>query len=167
MVKSSKTNQSYGETMTKKLAEVGEFCPNEDCKVYGQIEDSHIVRYGKTAAGVQRYQCRVCGKGFTATKGTLFYRKQTPGKQIVETLAMLAEGMRISSISRVKGFKEDTILAWLREAADHAEEVEAVLMDTYQVNRAQIDGLWAYVGHKGQKGAMPKATKPGNSGGAP
>jgi transposase-like protein len=166
MVKSSKTNQSCGETMTQKLAEVGEFCPNEDCEVYGQIEDSHIVRDGKTAAGVQRYQCRVCGKSFTATKDTLFYRKQTPRQEIVETLALLAEGMRISSISRVKGFKEDTILEWLRQAAEHAEQVEAVLMDRYQVSQAQIDGLWAYVGHKGQKGDTPKAMTEANSGAA-
>jgi transposase-like protein len=152
--------------MTQQLSEVGEFCPNEDCEGYGQIEDSHIVRYGKTAAGVQRYQCRVCSKSFTATKGTLFYRKQTPRKEIVETLALLAEGVRISSVSRVKGFKEDTILEWLRQAAEHAEQIEAVLMDQYQVSQAQIDGLWAYVGHKGQKGATPKANNKASSGAA-
>ena len=152
--------------MTRELAEVGEFCPNEDCEIYGQVKDSQIVRYGKTAAGVQRYQCRVCGKSFTATKGTLFYRKQTPRREIVETLALLAEGMRISSISRVKGFKEDTILGWLREAAEHAEQIEAVLLDRYPVSQAQIDGLWAYVGHKGQKGNTPKATSGANSGAA-
>jgi hypothetical protein len=49
------------------------------------------VRYGKTAAGVQRYQCRVCGQSFTATKSPLFYRKQTQPKEIVETLALLGE----------------------------------------------------------------------------
>lgn len=152
--------------MTQELVEVGEFCPNEDCEVYGQVENSHIVRYGKTTAGVQRYQCRVCGKSFTATKGTLFYRKQTPRTEIVEVLALLAEGIRISSISRVKGFKEDTILSWLREAAEHAEQVEAILMDRYQVSQAQIDGLWAYVGHKGQKGGAPKVTNEANSGAA-
>jgi hypothetical protein len=74
-----------------------------------------------------------------------FYGKHTPRKDILESLAMLAEGMRISSISRVKGFKEDTILAWLREAAEYAAAVEAVLMHQYQVTKAQIDGLWAYV----------------------
>ena len=79
---------------------------------------------------------------------------------------MLAEGMRISSISRVKGFKEDTILRWLREAASYAEQVEAVLMDNYQVERAQIDGLWAYVGHKGQKKATPRVTGGAHSGAA-
>lgn len=99
--------------------------------VDGKINE--IVRYGKTAAGVQRYQCRDCGKSFTATKGTLIYRKQTPCQEIEETLALLAEGMRISSISRVKGVKEDTILSWLREAAEHAEPIEAVVLDRYRL----------------------------------
>lgn len=58
--------------MRQGLAEVGEFCPNKGCAVYEQDQNSHIVRYGKTAAGVKRYQCWVCGKRFTATKGTLF-----------------------------------------------------------------------------------------------
>ena len=79
---------------------------------------------------------------------------------------MLAEGMRISSISRVKGFKADTILGWLREAVEHAEQLEALLMKNYQVTQVQIDGLWAYVGHKGQKKAMPKAKSAASSGGA-
>jgi hypothetical protein len=60
-------------------------------------------------------------------RGTLFYRKHAPMKDILETLALLAEGVRISSLSRAKGFKEDTILRWLREAAQHAEAVEDVL----------------------------------------
>jgi hypothetical protein len=107
-----------------------------------------------------------CNSTFVETKGTLFYGKHTPRKDILETLALLAEGVRISSLSRAKGFKEDTILGWLREAAEHAEQVEAVLMDNYEVSQAQIDGLWAYVGHKGQKGATPKAKSAANSGAA-
>ena len=63
----------------------------------------------------------------------------------------MAEGSRISSLTRTKGFKEDTILAWLREAARHAEQIEAVLMQDFQITRGQLDALWAYVGHKGEK----------------
>jgi len=152
--------------MTSQLAEVGQFCPNEACEFYQDLKQARIIRYGKTAKGTQRYQCKHCGKTFVETKGTLFHGKHTPGKDILEALAMLAEGMRISSISRVKGFKEDTVLRWLREAASHAEQVEAVLMDNYQVQRAQIDGLWAYVGHKGRKKATPRATGGADSGAA-
>lgn len=66
-------------------------------------------------------------------------------------MALLAEGTRISTLSRVKGIKEDTILRWLREAARHADELEAVLMKDFQLKRAQLDGLWSYVGNKGEK----------------
>jgi hypothetical protein len=66
-------------------------------------------------------------------------------------LAFLAEGIRISSLSRVKGHKEDTILAWLRDAAAHAEAIEEVLLAKYEIERGQLDALWAYVGNKGEK----------------
>ena len=85
------------------------------------------------------------------TKGTLFYRRRTSADEIVEVLALLAEGERISSLVRVKGHKEETILEWLQEAAEHAEAVTAVLMADYQLTRGQIDGLWGYVGNKGEK----------------
>jgi transposase-like protein len=105
---------------------------------------------------VQRYQCKTCKRTFTETTGTILYRKRTPEHEILETLALLAEGSRISSLSRAKGHKEDTILAWLREAARHAEQLEEVLMADFRVKRGQLDGLWSYVGNKGEKKAMPK-----------
>lgn len=67
-------------------------------------------------------------------------------------MALLADGVRISAISRAKCIKEDIILDWLRDAARHAEAVEAVLLKDYRLKRTQIDALWSYVGHKGQKG---------------
>jgi len=66
-------------------------------------------------------------------------------------LAHIAEGNRISSLTRTTGHKEDTILEWLKEAAEHVKAIEAVLMADYQITRGQLDGLWAYVGNKGEK----------------
>jgi hypothetical protein len=82
-------------------------------------------------------------------------------------LALLAEGTRISSISRTKGIKEDTILAWLREAAEHAEAIEAVLLNDYQIGPSQIDGRWTYVGRKGKKTRSDNPTMTENIGGVP
>ena len=139
----------------EQLAKTGDFCPNEACPDYGKLQDDqpqqNIIKFGKTKKGVQRYRCKTCGKTFTETTGTILYRKRTDEHEILETLALLAEGNRISSLSRVKGFKEDTILAWLREAAQHAEAVEEVLMAEFKVKRGQLDALWAYVGNKGEK----------------
>jgi transposase-like protein len=138
----------------EKFAKTGDFCPNEACPNYGKLQtdqQQNIKKAGLTKAGVQRYQCKTCGKTFTETYGTIFYRKRTPEHEILETLALLAEGNRISSLSRVKGHKEDTILQWLREAAAHAEQVEEVLMAEFRVSRGQLDALWAYVRNKGEK----------------
>ena len=93
----------------------------------------------------------VTNETFTETTGTIFYRRRTSAKEIMETLALIAEGDRISSLSRVKGYKEDTILDWVKAAGEHAQVVEAVLLADYGLDRGQIDGLWSYVGHQGEK----------------
>ena len=148
----------------KRLASAGTFCPNEECHHHAKVDEGNLIKFGKSRQGVQRYHCKGCRTTFAATRGTLFYRKRTPLKDILETLALVAEGVRISSLSRAKGFKEDTILSWLREAARHAEAVEEVLLADYELSKAQVDGLWAYVRHKGQKGATKRARMPESSG---
>jgi transposase-like protein len=138
----------------EQFAKPGDFCPNEACPDYGKLQNGqqqNLEKFGYTRKGVQRYRCRTCRKTFTETTGTIFFRKRTPEHEILETLALLAEGSRISSLSRVKEHKEDTILAWLREAARHADQLEAVLMKDFKVQRGQLDALWAYVRNKGEK----------------
>jgi transposase-like protein len=133
------------------LASVGAFCPNPDCPVYGDTEAKTIIHHGKTRQGRQRFQCTVCKKTFNERHGTLFYNRKTAEKDILECLALLAEGVRISSISRSKGIKEDAILSFLRQAGHHVEQVEAILLHDYRISQVQIDGLWTYVGRKQEK----------------
>ncbi len=147
----------------KQFANVGDFCPNEACPQYGRLQEKqskrNIKKNGLTSGGVQRYQCRTCKQTFTATKGTIFYRRRTAASEILETLAFLAEGVRISTLSRVKGFKEDTILDWLTEAAAHVDVVEEILLANYQLKRGQLDAMWSYVGNKGEKRIIRKQTR--------
>jgi transposase-like protein len=137
------------------FAKPGDFCPNKACPDFGKLQDGqaqqNIIKTGHTRKGIQRYPCKTCRKTFTETSGTLFFRKRTSEHEILETLALLAEGSRISSLSRVKEHKEDTILQWLREAAQHTEALEEVLLKDFKVQRAQLDALWAYVRNKGEK----------------
>ena len=133
------------------LAPAGTFCPYPECPDYGQIGKGNLIQYGKSRQGQQRFQCKSCQRTFNERKGTLFYNRKTAVKDILECLALLAEGSRISSISRVKGIKEDTILSFLREAAQFAEQIEAILLNDYRIGPSQIDGLWTYVGRKGEK----------------
>jgi transposase-like protein len=133
------------------LVEAGAFCPNEECGSYQQMDKGNIIGYGKSRQGRQRYQCKECKRVFNEQIGTLFYRKQTAEKDIVESLAMLAEGMGLRATARVKGIKTDTLSAWLREAAAHAQQVEQVLLQDYELSASQIDALWTFVRRKGEK----------------
>ena len=137
-----------------KFAHVGDFCPNAAWVDHEKLQSKHqqnIIKFGKTNAGRQRFRCKTCGKTFTETKGTIFYRRHTPDDEIIETLALIAEGSRINSLARAKGHKEDTIIDWIRYAAKHAKAIEEVLLAGYHINRGQLDGLWSYVGNKGEK----------------
>lgn len=137
------------------LARTKEFCPNPACPDYGKLQSdqaqANLRKIGKTPRGVQRYQCKTCSKTFTETSGTIFYRKHAQADDILEVLALLAEGNRISSLTRVKGIKEDTILRWMREAAWHADALEGVLIENFHLEQAQLDGLWSFVRNKGEK----------------
>ncbi len=129
------------------LAQSVDFCPNPACSDYEEL-GGKIIRHGRTRAGVQRFKCLSCGRTFTATRGTIFYRRRTAEAEILECLALLAEGSRIS---RVKGHKEDTVAEWLLEAAGHIELIENILLSEFRVSRGQLDGLWFYVKNKGGK----------------
>lgn len=151
------------------LSPVGTCCPNPECPTYGHLPSpdspSALIKFGRTRQGRQRYRCRRCGQTFTDTKGTLFYRRRTPEGEILETLALLADGASLSSLARATGHKEDTIRGWLEDAGRHAEALEEVLLADYSVDRGQLDALWSFVRHKGEKKATPKPKQQGLSGG--
>jgi transposase-like protein len=152
------------------LAHTGDFCPNKECPEYGKVQNPgqrNIIKYGFTRSRRQRYRCETCKKCFIETTGTIFYHRRTPNDEILKALAFIAEGSRISSLTRVTGHKEDTILEWLRAAGKHAEEIDAILLSDYKISRGQIDGLWAFVENKGEKKAIQKQKKADNSGDQP
>jgi transposase-like protein len=153
-----------------KQAQVGDFCPNPDCDDYGKLQSedqTNIIKFGKTRAGRQRHKCKTCNRTFVETKGTIFYRRRTPEDEIIDTLTLIAEDSRISSLARAKGHTEETIIDWIRTAGQHAERVEEMLLAEHRIERGQLDGLWAYVRNKGEKKTTPKPTKPVSSGDPP
>jgi len=150
-----------------RLVSPGSFCWNPDCPDYGKVGLGNIVKFGQTKKGTQRYRCKTCGKTFVETKGTVFYGRHHSPETILECLAWLAERNSLAAIRRVKGIKEETILDWLREAAKHVEAIEALLLANYHLTRAQLDALWTYVGHKGEKGDIQRKRSGAPSGEGP
>ena len=149
---------------TPSLVAPSSFCWNPRCSHYGKVNLGNISKFGRTPAGIQRYQCNVCRQTFVETIGTVFYNRHRSQETIIECLALLAERNSLAAIHRVKGVKEETVVAWLRLAAQHVERIEAILLANYRLTRAQLDALWTYVGHKGEKGGARKRTSAAPSG---
>lgn len=142
--------------MNKELVPPSSFCWNQECTDYGKVNYGNIIKFGRTAKGTQRYCCKTCRKTFVENIGTVFYGRHHNQETILECLAMLAERNSLASIHRIKGIKEETVIDWLLEAAKHVEEIEALMLANYELTRVQLDAMWSYIGHRGEKGAILK-----------
>lgn len=140
----------------EKFAKPGDFCPNKACPDYSQLQISQSQEniFASLAEPETEYSAtsaRAVAIPLRPPPGRFSFVNGPPSTRSWKPWLCWRKVNRISSLSRAKGFKEDTILAWLRQAAHHAEQVEEVLMAEFKVKRGQLDALWAYVGHKGQK----------------
>ena len=146
------------------LAHPSSFCWNEKCADYGRLDAGNLRKFGFTRKGRQRWQCATCKKVFAETKGTVFHGKKHDEQTIIECFAMLGERNSLAAIHRIKGIKEETVSAWLVEATPQMEQIEEVMLRDHKMNRAQLDALWTYVGHKGEKKDFLKKPNAARSG---
>ncbi len=124
------------------------FCPDEDCSCHGQT-GPHIVKNGRTRQGQQRYQCKGCGRIFSATQGTPFYGLRTDWVDVLEALAMLAERNSLAAVARVKEVQPDTVANWLKRVGQHAEAVEEVLLQEFRVEQVHTGRAVDLCGQQG------------------
>jgi len=91
-------------------------------------------------------------------KGTVFCNRHHSPETVLECLAWLAERNSLAAIHRVKEIKEEAVLDWLRGAARHVKQIEALLLAHYHLTHAQLGALWTYAGHKGARGGIQRKT---------
>ena len=133
------------------IATIGSFCWNEACEDYQKVNYGNMVKNGKTDTGVQRYLCKTCKKSFTETKGTMFYRCRHTEEEIAECISLLGYRNSLAAIHRIKGIKEETVVKWLEKASVHVKQFERIVRKK-KLSCVQLDALWTYVWHKGEKG---------------
>lgn len=134
-----------------KIVRAGECCLCPQCALYGRVGLGNIRKNGHTKQNRQRYHCRACGKTYSERTGSVFYGLRTDEDKVVQTLTALARGSRIGAAAEVQGIKEETVTKWLKRAGRHAEELEEILFKGHDIGPSEIDGLWSYVRHKGEK----------------
>jgi len=118
-----------------------QFCHNLACSARGQIGQGHIRIFSYKD---RRYQCKVCKKTFTETKGTVFYRLQTAANMVTIVLTLLCHGCPVQAIVAAFGVDERTVAAWQARAGQHGQTVHGHLVQQGQVDlqHVQADELW-------------------------
>lgn len=147
-----------------RLVVAGSFCWNPQCPAYGKVGAANLRKFGRNRHGTPRRQCKTCKKVFAQTKGTLFYGLRHRPETVIECLSLVAERNSLAALHRVKGIKEETVSAWVQKAARQVQQIETVLLSGQRVQRVQLDALWTFVGHKGEKGGAPKSQNAAASG---
>ena len=132
-----------------RLVLAGSFCWNKDCPDYGITDRGNIVKYGKTGKGTQRLKCTTCERVFVMEQGSVSRMLGiTVQKKNRECLAMLADRNSLAAIQRIKGIKEETVMDWLREAANHMEDSNMLNILTELESISQPAWAWQKILNK-------------------
>ena len=108
-------------------------CPR--CTSDKVVKNGH--RHGK-----QSYLCRDCHRQFRENPSPQGYSTQV--KELCVKMSL--NGMGFRSIERVTGINHNSVINWVRQAA------EAIPAQNYEIpETAQIDELQTFVGHKKTK----------------
>jgi hypothetical protein len=77
---------------------------------------------------------------------------------VVLALKLILHGLSLRGVSSVLGVKLDTARLWLARSAQHAQQVNELLVKEIKVNRVELDELWSFVRKKNFR-AWQKAKK--------
>ena len=116
-------------------------CPNPQCS------QPRVVRNG-SHRGRQRYCCRNCKTYFGETQGTPMYDLKAPAAEVAQVLLVVMRRGSLRAAEEITGHKYETISAWLKRAAAHAEALTQVLASDLHLTQVEIDEFWSFVQKK-------------------
>ena len=101
-------------------------------------QSSKVVKNGRRQ-GKQSYLCRSCNRQFRENPQPQSYSREV--KDLCVKMSL--NGMGFRAIERVTGISHNSVLNWVRQAADTITEENYELPET-----AQIDELQTFIGSK-------------------
>ena len=82
------------------------FCPNMACPARGQLGQGNVIGHGRTR---RRYRCTVCRKTFSPRTGTLFHRRHTAIRLMVQIITLVSYGCPLAAIEAAFGIQARTV----------------------------------------------------------
>jgi transposase-like protein len=126
-------------------------CPNADCSHSRLINRGNIsaISTYMTQSGKRRiFRCRKCERPFSETRDTVFVDLRTPEEKVMMALKLLLVKVALSDIGFVLGVTAETVLEWLRRAAQQAHEINTHLLRELPVTEGQLDEMWSFIKRK-------------------
>jgi IS1 family transposase/transposase-like protein len=133
-------------------------CPNPDCSSYRLLNRGNVSAISTylTQSGKRRiFRCKDCEHPFSETRDTVFFDLRTPEDKVIMALKMLLVKVALADIGFVLGVTEETVLAWLRRAAEKALEINTHLLRELPVTQVQLDEMWSFIRRKHSEQAGP------------
>jgi IS1 family transposase/transposase-like protein len=129
----------------------GQPCPNPDCASYRLINRGNVSAISTylTQSGKRRIvRCKDCERKVSETRDTAFFDLRTAEEQVMMALKRLLVKVALSDLGFVLGVTEETVLEWLRRAAQKAHEINAHLLRDLPVTEVQLDEMWNVINRK-------------------
>ena len=136
----------------------GQPCPNPDCSSYRLFNRGNVSAISTylTQSGKRRiFRCKDCEHPFSETRDTVFFDLRTPEDKVIMALKMLLVKVALADIGFVLGVTEETVLEWLRRAAEKALEINTHLLRELPVTQVQLDEMWSFIRRKHAQQAAP------------
>jgi transposase-like protein len=116
------------------------FCPNRACLASGQVGKGNISIHSRKE---KRYRCKVCGKTFAATTGTVFYRRKKSSESLTCVVTLLAFGCPVQAIVQAFAWDERTVRSLQEQAGQHCREIhEQWVEQPRDLGQVQADEIW-------------------------
>lgn len=122
-----------------------QFCDNEACSSYNQVNESNI---GINSRAKGQVYCKTCKNKWVLTKGTMFFGLKTPIEKIMSVLMLLVRGMGLRSACRHENVTTDSASSWIEKAGEHMEEFTEYMQSGLHLEQVQIDEFWSFIQKK-------------------
>jgi transposase-like protein len=112
-----------------------QFCHNRRCRAYGRSGEGHLLIHSHKE---RPYRCKRCGRTFTETKDSAFYRMHKPRWLVLAVMTLLSYGCPVQAIVVAFDLDERTVARWQRESGSQCRRVHEHLLEAGKVALLQV-----------------------------
>ena len=102
-------------------------------------------KHDRTSKGNQRFKCPQCGRTFTETINTIYYRRQVTSQEVDTILQSHAEGTSQRGVARVSHRAYGTVVSILRATSQKAQMVHNQAIQSVDTQEIVADEMWSFV----------------------